>query len=286
MQNETVTRKAKTLVKGSLRSKAARAAEQNYLIRRLKSLPFYAQIVKKLVAGESSSSVVRWAMKFEGAPKWSYRTWRNMLAALAPKIRLHLGPEGFKPAASVDALTLDATLQRLEQQMTAEALDVPLTKEGQRVWNDVKAAMVSLNAEIMLKFLFVVQQGRLEMLLDMEKKLGMPLDWGHKEIQAMVQIAAEIRKFEVGEAYMKGKMPAAAYGDPYPGGLLPQAPADSMIADRLSRLSAVDRNLIVAASSRVVDMIAEDVGDISPIGGLTASARAEKRSGAGRKFGN
>src|SRR6266851_1152279 len=123
-------------------------------------------------------------------------------------------------------------------------------------------------------------------LRKMENQMNLLMPDGWKNIAVLKDIAAEVRKCEVGEQWMRGKA-GAAYGGPYPGGLLPHPEAPekelSPMAQRLSQLDAIDRNLIRAATSHVMELIQEEISAGSKTKGLEADAEGNGRSGNGNR---
>lgn len=241
-----------------------RERRERLWIAKLKSLPCFEQLVAKLVEGQSVTSVTRWlhGLGVDGELKnCGYHTLRQYVTALRFRVRENLAHTERK---DVEPLAFRTVMQEFERQKDAEIAEEPqLTEASKKIWKVVSEAVKKLDAETMLKYCFMVQQGRVEAMLAIENKMGLPLPDVYKNIAVLKDIATEIRKYEVGELWMKGKA-GAAYGGPYPGGFLSRAGAQekelSPIALRLSELEPTDRNLIRAASERVVELIQEEMG--------------------------
>jgi len=233
-------------------------------------------LVAKLVEGQSVTSVTRWlhSLGVDGELKnCGYHTLRQYVTALRFRVRENLTQTERK---DVKPLAFRMVMQEFDRQKDAEIAEEPqLTEASKKIWKVVSEAVKKLDAETMLKYCFMVQQGRVETMLAIENKMGLPLPDMYKNVAVLKDIATEIRKFEVGELWMKGKA-GTTYGGPYPGGLLPHSGAQekelSPIAQAVSQLDVVDRNLIRAASSHVMEMIQEEIRTMSGTKGLVNHA--------------
>lgn len=84
----------------------------------------------------------------------------------------------------------------------ADAYDVSLTENGRKLWRSIKKASKELDAETMLKYCFIVQMRRVEKLLKLEEKTGLLLPQGYKELAVARNMAAVMRRYEVGGLYI------------------------------------------------------------------------------------
>jgi len=134
-----------------------------------------------------------------------------------------------------------------------------MTETAKQIWKVVTDAVKHLDSQTMLKYCFLVQQQRVKMLLDLEDQVKMPLPEGWKNLAVLKDIAAEYRKHEIGEQYLKGKG-VQPYGSPVQGGLVPHESREmSSLGERISRLDEADRNLIRTAGARVIELIQEEI---------------------------
>jgi hypothetical protein len=239
-----------------------RERRERFWIAKLERLPCFEQIVKRLVDGQSISSVARWArvlgMDCE-LKNASLETWRKYINALSIRIRTNMEarPE-LRPKPT------QAIIDEVKAQ--ADAYDVPLTENGRKLWRLVEKAAKELNAEIILKYLFVVQERRVDKLLELEKKMGLLLPEGYKELAVLTKIAAEIRKYEVGNLCMNCQRHKA------PNGVDPRGPLPhdqtSEIAPRereFKELTEVDLNRRRVAADRLIDWIQQDANALPKI---------------------
>ncbi len=265
-----------------------RERRQDIWIAKLRRQNCFDRLVKKLVGGASVSRVTRWLhdLKPEGELKnCSSETLRIYVTALANRVKENMA---FVKRSNVEPLAFRLVLREMEKQKGAVIDDdPPMSKAAKKVLKEVSDAVKKLDAETMLKYAYMVQQGRVEMLLKMENQMNLLMPDGWKNIAVLKDIAAEVRKCEVGEQWMRGKA-GAAYGGPYPGGLLPHPEAPekelSPMAQRLSQLDAIDRNLIRAATSHVMELIQEEIRASSHTKGLEGNA--EERVAAETEMGN
>jgi len=175
-----------------------RERRERLWIKKLERLPCFEQMVKKLVGGQSVSSVARWGRSLGldcELKDAELETWRKYVTALSIRIRatLEARPE-IRPKPS-RAIIEDVKAQ-------ADAYGVPLTENGQKLWRQIEKATEELNAEMMLKYLFVIQRDRVEKTRELEKKTGLLLPKGYKELRVLTKIAAEVRKCEIGDLCM------------------------------------------------------------------------------------
>jgi hypothetical protein len=97
---------------------------------------------------------------------------------------------------------------------------------------------------MMFKFLWVTGQKRLDKMTDLEEKLSVLLPDVPKQMDTLRSIADSLLKVELGRwALMRG-------------GYIPETepPEPGSLAEKVSKLDQVDRNLIVAAWGHVMDM--------------------------------
>jgi hypothetical protein len=96
----------------------------------------------------------------------------------------------------------------------------------------------------------------------------------------LTNIAAEIRKLEIGEEGIKERRPS--FGAPNPDESLPHGPKKALTpwGEEFAQLDIVDRNLVRAAAQTVVDIIMADVresrlgADVVPVGSPDCNHRS------------
>lgn len=229
-----------------------RERRERFWIAKLERLPCFEQIVKRLTDGHSVVSVVRWArsLKTDCELKTAgFETWRKYVNALSLRIRATLEARPEMRPKSSQAIIEDVKAQ-------ADAYDVPLTENGRRLWRQIAKATKELNAEMMLKCLFVIQMDRVEKMLELETKMGLLLPEGYKDLAVLAKIAAEVRKYEVGELCINCQEHMEPSGHNRRGPL-PNDPTreTSSMDSRFTKLEKVDKSLLRAAGARIMNMI-------------------------------
>ncbi len=279
----------------SRRAKTLKDKRERLNIKKLRLHPKFDPIVKKIVAGESILQITRWCRVTcaeEEIQNFTFETWRTYLTSLRKAIRVKLEEnpvEREEPTPEVCHAIVDQVRQ--ENEIRTEEPD--FKPQGKLVWNSVLRAIQQLDSERELKVCFMLQMDRVEKLITKENLAGALDENGYKEILALKDIAAETRKFEVGEQVMRGGK-SYAYGGQYSRKApeahvaTSQAPAEatdsntnSLVA-RVSRLDEIDRNLLIAASERIIDMI-ETEGTRARVasGGVEADSGTENSEGPG-----
>lgn len=237
-----------------------RERRERFWIKKLERLPCFEQMVKRLVGGQSVSSVARWARSLEmdcELKNAGLETWRKYINSLSIRIRINLEarPE-IKPKAVKEIIE--------DVKANAGAYDVPLTENGRRLWRLVEKAAKQLNAETMLKYCFVIQQRRVEEMVAIEQKMGMLIPDGYKNVAVLKDIAAEVLKHKLGQLAMRGKNPPTSSS--LSDAVFPQEDPKSMPTPTGIRdLSKFDGPEWRAAAARVIDWIRQDVNSLSKI---------------------
>jgi len=218
-------------------------------ICRLQKLPCYNEIVRKLTLGQSVRSLAIWLadQHYDGPHgQWSMFYWEKLLKPLQHQVakakerserearrkQRHPPP----PAPEKIAEVLDKIMDPAMDVMNAM---VPTARE---VWKHVDKIKDALTAERILKYGFLRQMSRVETMLQLEEKFHLLLPNGHKEIDIIRKLAAELLRLEAQHG------PAANMANP-------DAVPESEIAKRMRKFDEVDRNLIRRASLKVISMI-------------------------------
>ena len=225
-------------------------------IRKLRRLPCWEQVIKKLIAGESVTSVAKWLvdMELEGEFKSiGYEGWRKYLGALKARIDM-AGLE----RKNLEPLKYRAVVEEFARQKNSGLLEgnaVPSLRSLQRV---IEKVAVSLDAEIMLKYCFIIQQGRLAQMLEFEERAGVLMPKGYNEVAVLKNIAAEVRKLEVGNFRIRGRGHSQLSGQHRSNPFASPAPEPLReLVVRFNELDSVDRNVVRSAATRLIELVDE-----------------------------
>jgi hypothetical protein len=218
-------------------------------ICRLQKTPCYNEIVRKLTLGQSVRSLAIWlaAQRYDGPHgQWSMYYWEKLLGPLRDQIlkaKLRAEREARRKASHPPPPTTEKIAEVLDKIMDP-AMDVmnAMPKSAHEVWKHVDKITEALTAERILKYGFLRQQERVETMMELEGKFHLLLPNGHKEIETLVKLAAELVRLEA----LHG--PAANMANP-------DVVPESEIAIKMRKFDEVDRNLIRSASLKVISMI-------------------------------
>jgi len=252
--------------------------EKMWLLK-LRRLVCYPEIVKRLTNHESIHSVTRWLERSNaGGRHLCSESWRRYVTVLKREI------EKARPKVlEVEQQATVADIKEVQNIIEEEVAEMPLSPQGLALFKQVQKAMKTLHAENMLKFSFVIQQQRVQRLLNMENVTGVLARDGYKEIETLANLSAQVLRFELGNlAILRGTK-----NGPPPYDAVYESQGQSDLASRVSKLSEADRNLLIAASSKVYDMIeAEAQSERTENQGLASDASgAEDSAGeAGEGF--
>jgi hypothetical protein len=158
-----------------------------------------------LTEGESANSVARWAsgLGVDGAARhWSSLYWRRHVAVLKKHVRLAKNKLRTRKRGMPRA---EDVAERVETQVAGLLAAEVIPKSAGRVSSDVEKALKEIDGHRALKYAALLQMGRIEKLMELEKKLERPMRNGHKEMGALTKIAMSMYEFEVGKAWLRGK---------------------------------------------------------------------------------
>ncbi|MFY9532139.1 MAG: hypothetical protein WBC04_19750 [Candidatus Acidiferrales bacterium] len=247
--------------------KSVREKLEGVWIARLRRLNCFDQIVKRLVAGMSVMGVAKWLVELNPEGELhglGLHGWRKYLTPL------HMRIKAGRPVEVLDGVVVRELLRQAEVLAPDED---PVDPAARKLWKEVEKAARELRAETMLKYCFVVQQRRVNMMVEMEQKLRMLVPSGERNLEVLREIAADVRKFEVGEQWMRGR--ATPFPGPYPGGSVPQPAPEELdpLAQEAAKFDEVDRNIMQEIVSKMIDMCEETkVSGRTAVGGLAPDA--------------
>jgi hypothetical protein len=125
---------------------------------------------------------------------------------------------------------------------------------------------------------------RLDIQMGMETKIGVVVPGGHLNFMVQGQLCEALRKHELEVSYLDRKDGSNVRG-PYPGGLIPhdsesRVEPESEFAHLMDNFDAIDRNLIRAASIKVLEIMATEVriGESTYGGGEPDQGAAEQKT--------
>jgi hypothetical protein len=227
-------------------TRALLARQEKRWITRLRKLPpdVFNLVVRRIMTGEPLKKIARHL--HDVIPDVAEETFRKSLRVLAKQVR----------AGLVDRKSIDEILEDIDDFDKArtegaladsQAPRTPSAGSSKRLKATVNRAILDIRAEEMLKYAWVIQQKRVDKMMDLEADQGIVLPGLHKEIATLTAIAEAVTKHEVGIALMKRK-----------GNGIPELNTTdklSPLAEKISKLDAIDRNLIREASSKVISLV-------------------------------
>jgi hypothetical protein len=210
-----------------------------YGFRRLPKAVF-EEIVFRLMNQKSIYSTARWLedLRPEGC-EFAFNTWRRHLRALRDSMQSEMARQ------SQHAVPSAAVTQQVLGKFSKVKADLHDEDDysAEEIRKSVSKAVRTLDAMTLLKYSFMAQKKRVDRLLSVEEKIQMNVKDGYKEILVLKSIAAEIAKLELGNLLIRQKElgPGEAFKNT---NLESEAPRSAM-AERISKLGIVDRNLVL-----------------------------------------
>lgn len=256
-------------------------------IERLQSMNLYPQLVRKLTEGESARSVATWAMqqKVEGAPgTWSHRQWREHTTALLRQVneskeklrrethRVHkpLPPKPLEP---------EAVLEKVNKTVEEKSMLEFIHNDALKVMQHVMGAERVIKAGHLLQYGAVKQIGRIEEMTAIEKRVGLTLPNGHKELDTLTTIASQMARLELGHEMIRGRR-----------GYVPELPSNveqmSPFAKGLMEFDPVDRSLARELTVNFIEMLQGGGSGRFEAARLEADARGAVGEVSGDELGN
>lgn len=227
----------------------------------------FEAVVAKLTAGETAAHVARWIVSQQpnvnwkvAEACWSEKTTEVYVGALRRKVQgdikkaKSIAPEPFAYRAVLEEAHLavkDGDIKLIDEEVRKSM------KGLGEIFSMVQKQVLSMNAQTMLKYCFMIQQARVKKMRELEESLGMLFPEGYKNIQVLSDIASDMAKLEVGDLWMRGRSPL------YKGSLTMNTGSEMQreqgpIAKRVAELGEVDRNLIRIAGDKFIELIREE----------------------------
>ena len=239
------------MLKLSLRERRA-----HLWISKLRKVPLFTQILDRMVKKESVHQTARWVheqpdgMKGElaGCSVETIRGYLNCLNVEVNRARTHV------VRLELSDVRRATAHEHLQAKVSAAVKGKPDLDGFGDIQLYVTQEIHKLDAATMLRYAFVIQQERVRELRDFEKKTKMPMPFGNKTMEVLMEIAAEIRKVELGEAYLRSRG-GPPCGSPFPGGPVAHESALSPEVQKIAQMSDVDKNLTRDATTKIIDLI-------------------------------
>lgn len=247
---------AKKIFSKPLSTLSLRERSESLWIMKLRRIPQFPEIVRRLLKGETVWGVAGWLMSCPDRGELSgcsFETLRKYLTCLAIRVRENAERT---PRFNLGDMEKAAVHAHLEAKMRAAVKDLPDPAGFDDLRKIVTEETEKLDALAILKYCFVIQRERVKELRELERKAKMPLPHGNKTVQVLALIAAEIRKIEVGDECLK-KIGSQS-GAMSPGRLVPHESQLMPVVQEVATLPEVEQNLIRDASSKVLDLIQQE----------------------------
>lgn len=237
--------------------KTLRERREHLWVKKLRRLACFNEIVKKFVSGQGVASVARWCHELNPDGELhdkTAETWRKYLTPVAVRVRNDLKEVKI---SNVEPPAFKALLVELHKLQAATTGPDPVIKTARPIWSEVKKAVRDLDAETILKYCFLIQQARVHTLLELEEKMNLLMPHGYKEIDVLMKIAAEIRKYEAGEQRVKrnGKLPVEGVTDYRP------SPDEPWVSDRRKKFNELDKDERIRLCTCVTDRLMKEDGE-------------------------
>jgi hypothetical protein len=178
-------------------------AREHLWIGKLRRLPdgMFDRAVKKLMSGLGPSAVAKWLVESRlENPEFAglqFPTYKKYLCALNQRLKSEMYGV---PRDDVSGLARRAVQAEFERQKDAVIQgNATAVQPVKKIWNVVTRAVQELDAEMALKYAFMVQVARVEMLRELEIKDPSLIfnDDGQNEIAVLKEIGAELAKLEL-----------------------------------------------------------------------------------------
>jgi hypothetical protein len=143
----------------------------------------------------------------------------------------------------------DSDTAAAKKDLAAAAFAADSAGDKEHLKDAVTELIPDINGMQMLKFCCVMQQRRVSRLVEFEESVGITVV-GHEEIQLLAKIAGAVMNHQTKSTETKWKDDAH---EPTPREIEKLGP----LAQKVSKLDPIDRNLIRQATAMTIDMIRE-----------------------------
>lgn len=180
-------------------------------IAKLRRLPdgMFDQAVKKLISGLGPTAVAKWLVESQPeSPEFRgihYPTYKKYLCALNQRLKNEVSGMQRNDASGLARRAVQAEFERQKHAVIhGTATTVQPVK---KIWNVVTKAVQELDAELALKYAFMTQVARVEMMLQLEQETPSLIfsAEGQNEIVVLKEIGAELVKLELKRPRARGK---------------------------------------------------------------------------------
>jgi hypothetical protein len=179
-------------------------------IAKLRRLPdgMFERAVKQLISGVGPTAVAKALVElqpqcaeFKGL---KLPTYKKYLCALNQRLKTEMYGVKRKDFTEVARGAVRAEFER--QKTAALSGDAETIQPAKKIWNVVTKAVRELDAETALRYAFVTQVARVEMMREMEKNDPSLIlsDNGHNQIAVLRAIGAELVKLELKRTRSRG----------------------------------------------------------------------------------
>lgn len=264
------------------RKKDIYARRDDAQLRSLRQHPYFNRIVKRLVAGECSTSIARWLARNVKPPDPtpSFFTWRERIKILHRRIKEPLAEARLEVNAIPEPALVEQVVELVRRDNDLEP--IKLRPYTQRTYCAMKRAIRELNCEKMIKVAFMHAMDRLEDMHDQEQKSGERDKDGYKELLVIKDLAETLRKFEADEQGLRGGK-SYAYGgeferkkeEPVPEVTISK---NNALTESIGKLDEIDRNLLMSATSRVIDIVNTEIKRANSTTGTVEADRESQGS--------
>ena len=221
-------------------------------IMKLRRTPQFRELVRRLVKGDPVWGIARWLMTCPERGELSgcsFETLRKYLTALAFRVRENAD---WSERLDLGDFEKGAVHAHLQAKVSAAVKNLPDPAGFDDLRKTVAEEVQRLDTMTMLRYCFVIQNQRLNELLELEKRAKLPLPQGNKIIKVLVQIAVEIGKLELGEARQRASFDFGASVN-----LRVPSPHGQSEDQQIEQMGEADRERWREAAARVRDLLRE-----------------------------
>ena len=237
----------------------ARAKTDRIWIQKLKSLlgtEIFEHLIHRMLKGDSLRALAHYCHHVNS--NYSYETYRKWLRILDRNTVSRRREETLTQQA---IQAFNASKEKTTSPAAPTEPEAP-SEEGYR-WlkRNVTKTYKNIDTENMLKFLWIMGQKRLDRVMAIEERTGLPYPDGHKIFGELTKVAVAHMQFEFRVKSLKRD----------DGEAIDISSLDPEV-QKFAQLDVVDRNLIHELRKRFLKMVAEDIEDETIAEGLESDA--------------